>query len=319
MRVRPRNALAFTLFTLVASCSNLECDQQKQRSIEAMNSGIEAAKTQSYPMAIQKLQLALQLDPSNHTAAYNLGMVYVQQTDSRCRDLDPSDTSEQMKDRISQCRQLWDNAADAFKQAVKYADDDALYHYYLGRAYYESGKLNEARTELDRAVALNKRLYKAHWILGRIHAEQDRPREAAAAWTEACRLNPTFGKPFFDLGKLYYRWDFHDQARSVLEQGAPHAMDRDDRSNIYYQLGLVYDSTQKYDQAVDAYQKALEAKGDNLDAKFQLGLTLATKGDKNKAREVLTDYLKTVGQGTTQSTAFKIMAANLRLAKLAGE
>lgn len=316
MRVRLKNVVAFSLFTVAASCSQLECDQQKQESITFMNEGIEAAKTQSYPMAINKLELALQRDPTNHTAAYNLGMIYVQQTDSRCRDLDPNDQTPAMKERRMQCKELWQKASTAFAQAVKHNSDDALYHYFLGRAYYEAGDLQNARTELERSVAQNKRLFKAHWILGRIHADQDRAREAAAAWSEACRLNPTFGKPFIDLGKLYYKWDYYEEARTVLEQGAPHALDKDDKSNIYYQLGMSYDAMQKWDSAIDAYLKALEAKGDNLDAKLQLGLTYANKGAKDDAVKTLQEYLKAVGNAAGGTTAFKVMAANARLANL---
>lgn len=290
LRTRVKHGVAMTLLGLVAGCGGLTCDQQKQESIKHMNAGVEAATMQAFPTAEKELQMATTLDPENHFAAYQLGQVLIKQ-------------------------EKWDKAVEALSQAVKGNDKDAMYHYHLGHAYLEIGNLAMAKTSLEKAVKLNKRLFKAHFYLGKVHALEERPKEAAVAWTESARLNPTFGKPFLELGKLYYSWDHHDEAVKVLSAGGQHARDPEDLTDIFYTLGLTYDALKEYDKAVEAYNKSLEEKKDNVDARFQLGMTYANKGDKAKARKNLEEFIKVGGGNNT----FNIQAANDRLLKLTGE
>ena len=198
---------------------------------------------------------------------------------------------------------------------VKYNPKDAMYQYHLGHARFEVGKLDQARLALEESVKQNKRLYKAHFYLGKIHAAQERPKDAAAAWTESCRLNPGFGKPFYELGKLYFEWDHNQEAIQVLVQGAQNARDSEDLTDIYHQLGMAYDALKQYDKSIESYTKALEARKDNLEARFQLGMAYAAKGDKGNARKFLEEFVKQGGAGNT----FLIQAANDRLLKLTGE
>lgn len=282
--------LAFVL--ALGSCGNLTCDQDKQQSIEHMNLGVEAANEQAFQTAEKEFKTAADLDPTNHLAAYQLGQVLVKQ-------------------------EKWDKAAEALSTAVKFNDGDPMYHYHLGHAYLELNRLDMARTELEKAISLQKRLFKAHYHLGRVHEKQDRPREAAASWTESCKLNPGFGKPFYDLGKLYYLWDYHQEAATVLVQGAQYARDPEDITDIHYQLGMTYDALKQYDKAVEAFQKAIDAKKDNLLARYQLGLAYANKGDKPQAMDNLTEFTKVAG--SNPELAPSVQAAYDRLNRLRAE
>ena len=284
---RSKNLLGFTLFLALAGCA---CDQQKHESIKAMNAGIEKASLKSYTAAEKDLERATMLDPENHKAAYALSLVFIEQ-------------------------KKWDKAEGALSTALKFQKTDAMYHYHLGHALYEQKKHDMARGSLEEAVKLNKRLYKAHYYLGLVHKAEDRPRDAAAAFSESCRLNPKFGKPFYELGRLYFSWDHLEEARQVLIQGAQYAMDNEDMTNIWYQLGQSYDGLKQYDKAVEAYKKALDARKDNLEAVLQLGLAYANLGDKANARKNLEDFVKQGGGGND----FNIAAANSRLLKLSGE
>jgi tetratricopeptide (TPR) repeat protein len=294
-----------TLFFGVASCAGLECDADKRQSIEHSNRGVELMSKQSQNEATKEFELALQLDPQNQLAAYNLGQLLAQQADGKCRQAPGS----------RECIDLYDKAANAFSQAVKQNDKDAMYVYKLGNAQYESGKLDAARVSLEKAISLNKRLFKAHHILGKIHEAQGRPKEAATEWSESARLNPGFGKAFISLGKLYYTWDMYPQAASVLEQGAHTARDPEDRAAINYALGMTYDAQQQYDKAIAAYQESLKDDPGSIDTKLQLGFSYADKGDKVNAKKYLEDYTKSVGQ-TNEANAFKLVAANSRLFQL---
>ena len=187
--------------------------------------------------------------------------------------------------------------------------------YKLGQAFFESNKLEPAKKEFDKALSLNKRLFKAHWYNGRILEEQGLLKEASNSYTEAARLNPGFGKPFIDLGKLYYEWDFLQEAVSVLSQGAQYARDSEDLTNIYYYLGMAYDGLKQHDKAAEAYLNAIGARKENVEARLQAGMAFANKGDNEQAKKYLSEFVK-MGGG---NNAFAIQAANDRLAKIASE
>jgi tetratricopeptide (TPR) repeat protein len=275
---------------LWASCAGLTCDQNKKESIVRMNAGIDFLRAGAYPSAEKELEAATSLDQSNHQAAYALGQVYAKQKN-------------------------WEKAADAFSLAVKFDTDDAMYHYKLGEALFESDKLEPAKKELDRALAMNKRLFKAHWFEGQILAAQGKLKEAATEWTESCRLNPGFGRAFVSLGHLYYQWDYLQEAVSVLTQGAANARDGEDVTNIDYYLGMAYDGLKQYDKAADAYLAAIQARKENVEARLQAGMAFANKGDKDNAKKYLSEFVK-MGGG---NNPFNIQAANDRLSKLATE
>ena len=290
LAMRPSNVIGVVLLGLAAGCAGLTCDAQKKESIVRMNAGIEFAKSRAYGQAEKELEAATTLYPAHHQAAFALGQVYADQ-------------------------QKWEKAIDAFSLAVKHNAQDAMYRYKLGQALFESDKLEPGKKEFDKALSLNKRLFKAHWYEGRILARQGQLKEAAHAWTEACRLNPGFGKPFIDLGKLYYEWDFLNEAVTVLSQGAQYARDAEDLTNIYYYLGMAYDGLKQYDKSAEAYINAINARKENVEARLQAGMAFANKGDKPNAEKYLSEFVK-MGGG---NNAFAIQAANDRIAKLKAE
>jgi tetratricopeptide (TPR) repeat protein len=268
-------------------CGNLTCSREKKESIERLNAGITFAKARNLSAAAKELEAAVTLDPTNHEAAFNLGQVYADE-------------------------KKWDKAIDAFSQAAKHLNDDAMYRYKLGYAYFEAGKVDPAQKELEAALKLNPRLFRAQWMMGRILQKKERFKEAAISFTEAARLNPRFGRPFVDLGKLYYQWDYLQEAASVLAQGAQYARDAEDLTNIYYYLGMAYDGMKQYKQAAEAYLKAIEARKENVEARLMAGMAFANAGDKENAKKYLTEFKK-LGGGNNQ---FNVAAATDRLQKL---
>jgi len=286
--MRRTTPILVVLLGAAASCAGLTCDQNKKESIVRMNAGIDFAKSRAFTSAEKELEAATSLDQQNHQAAYALGQVY----------------SDQKK---------WDKAADAFTLAVKNNPDDAMYHYKLGQAVFETNKLDPAKKEFDKALGMNKRLFKGHWYEGKILAAQGKYKEAAGEWTESCRLNPGFGKAFIDLGRLYYSWDFLQEAVSVLSQGAQYARDSEDLTNIYYYLGMAYDGLKQYDKSAEAYVKAIDTRKENVEARLQAGMAYANKGDKANAKKYLGEFVK-MGGG---NNPFNIQAANDRLSHIA--
>lgn len=257
-------------------------------SIEAMNKGIKAAQLNSYTAAQKELEKAVKLYPDNHRAWFTMGQIY----------------SDQKK---------WEDAVRTLDEAVRIASDEPMYQMLLGIAHYEQGKGDAAQPFLEKAIALEDRLARAHFYLGRVFEDKDQPQDAAKEWTRAAMLDPTSGKPFVYLGKLYLMWDKVDQAIQVLEQGKEYVLD-EEKTNVYYYLGLAYDAKKDWDKSIAAYSAAIDAEKSNFDAKFQRGLAYAAKGDTKKAREDLQEYVK-----AASDNSYNKQEANKALMKLIAE
>src|SRR5689334_5406684 len=79
------------------------CYQERNKSIEMMNHGVEMGRQKLYDSAIRDLQQAIQIDPTNAAAHYNLGIVFKDQ-------------------------KKWDKAAEAYSNALKYDMDNPALH-----------------------------------------------------------------------------------------------------------------------------------------------------------------------------------------------
>jgi tetratricopeptide (TPR) repeat protein len=297
--MRPRSLVKLSgiaaLVLLVTGCPNKE----RNASIEAMNQAVEAASRGANEIAVKYFQEAARLYPENHQAWWGLGQVYA------------------MRQRN------WEGAAEAFGQASRYRPEDPMYHMWAGIAIYEDAvekgavsttTLGQALQHIEKAVDINGDLYRAHNHLGLIFRDMDRPKDAAQAWTRAAMLNPSFGDSFKHLGELYLLWDHYDEAERVLQLGTQHVIDERELTNVFYYLGLAYQQQKRFDPAIEAYSRAIELRADNLEARFQRGLTYAAKGDKTRARADLSEYAKAGG-----GDAFNKQEANKALMMLAME
>lgn len=281
-----RSLLVLSLALGVANCG----DKSQKKSIEIANEGVDVAGQGRVSEAEELFEEATATYRDNNNAWYNLGQV-----------------RDQLKD--------YEGAAEAYGEAVRVKDDDAMYHYKLGKANWNYNNISQAQTHLERAVQLNARLYNAHYHLGLVYDAQGKPKEAAESWTTSADLAPTFGKPFIRLGALYIRWDKLEEAISVLDQGRLNVRDGDELTNIYYNLGLGYQQQGNWDKAVEAYSNSIKSRSSNLDALRQRGFAYADKGDKTNAMKDLKSFVDQGGDGK----AFHIQAANQRLFRLSAE
>lgn len=263
-------------------------DRHQRSSHEATNAAAVHMRGGDVARAEAELRQATLLAGDNHVAWCNLGHVHAR-------------------------KGRWQEAALAYAEAASIAPQNASYDYFLGRALFEMGNPREAELALRRAIAGEPRLYKAHWYLGHVYQRLDQPRQAALAWTEGARRNPRFGRVFIDLAQLYRRWDKKREAIAVLEQAGRHVTDERALSDIYYYLGQAYSDRAQWQQAIDAFDRALGVDPDNREAQLQRGFAYASTGDRARARADLEAYLAH-GKGE-----FAARAAQDRLIRLALE
>ncbi|MCP4446307.1 MAG: tetratricopeptide repeat protein [Myxococcales bacterium] len=289
MAIPARSFVALSLLLGTVSTGSLvACGNAEQKESKTLaNEAVAAAGQGRLTEAEELLEDATATYRDNHNAWYNLGFV-----------------REQMKN--------YEGAAEAYSEAARVKDSDAMYHYKLGKAYWNHSNISQAQSALERAVQLNKRLYGAQYHLGQVYEKAGKPKEAAGAWSASAMLAPTFGRPFIELGNLYIKWDKLDQAVSVLDQGRINVRDGEDLTEIYYSLGMAYTKQGSWDKAIDAYSNAIQTRPSNLDALRQRGFAYAEKQDVENAKKDLKSFVDQGGGGD----AFHIQAANQRLFRL---
>jgi tetratricopeptide (TPR) repeat protein len=249
------------------------CYENRNKSIEFMNRGVEMGRQKLYDSAVRDLKLAAETDPSNHLAWFNLGIV--------------------QKDQ-----KHWDDAVTAFSRAAELESGNAGYHYELAEALQEAKKVDQAKSEYEAALKIDPRLYKTHFRLGTLLQAQEKFRDADGEYRKAIEINPRFVQPYIKLGYLYLDHDYDKEAVQVFQAGV---LASDSDGEVHLGLGESLQKTKQYDEAIKEFKKALERNGDLFMAVYDIGMTYKMADQKKEAKEWLQRFVASAGsKGTAE-------------------
>jgi tetratricopeptide (TPR) repeat protein len=150
----------------------------------------------------------------------------------------------------------------AFKQNLEAATlnpADASAHYQLGLIYQKRGEQEAARASFQRAVEIDSREIDAHYQLGRIARQQGRLDEAIRQFEEVVRLDPSHGQ-----------------------------------NEIWRETGLVYYNAGQYEDALDMFDKFLDKRPSDAEARYWRGMTLHSLGRENEAEQEMQNCVESV-------------------------
>jgi tetratricopeptide (TPR) repeat protein len=284
--------IAAALLLASTGCAN----EARNDSIRALNECNKAYGGKQFDTAIAACKRAVEKWSDNHSAWYSLGGAYAQKRD-------------------------WNSAVEAMSHAVQLVPEQGMYQLQYGRFLYEkavhTAREDEARRQnkkpeevtpdlttanfekplqhLQEAVKLNNELWRAHYFIGRIYRDVGKSKEAADELTKALHAAPTDPAPWVALAELYRQWDYTDQAIQIAEAGTAAVPGTNEKSDIWFEVGMGYDDKHLNDQAISAFTKALEARRDNHPAKFQRGQAYYRKGTYDEAKRDLEEFSKTGG------------------------
>jgi len=97
---------------------------------------------------------------------------------------------------------VWNNDISLWSHAVEVELDSTVARTNLGVAYMESGRFEQARMHLNRAVSLDPNLPDAWLALGTVYAEQGRYDKARELYGKTLELNPNQAMAHFNLGLI---------------------------------------------------------------------------------------------------------------------
>lgn len=99
---------------------------------------------------------------------------------------------------------------------------------------------------------------------------QQKYKEAAQAYAKALAKDPNNTPGLFNLGNSLYQQKQYDSSRKVMERTVTVAKNKMNKAAANYNIGNTYMSEQKWEEAIDAYKKALRANPQDVDAKYNL-------------------------------------------------
>ena len=250
------------------------------------------------PTAEQHCRRAIEIDPEKPMPYYLLGQVMISRygnakdkdkwgdivaTFQKVVELDPDHYGFEKNGRpfsayyylgqISEQLGDYQSAADAFKELIRIMPYQPVFYLRLGSLYDQLDNKQEAITAYERAIKINRDLWRAHDALWKLCVEyydqlyQADQLEAAAE----------------NLRKVVHSY-------SELRRLAPpanHEHDNDLLAQFRARLGSLYVVLQRENEAIEVLEKALETTPNNPDANYWLGIAYQEIGNFEQAERYL--------------------------------
>jgi Flp pilus assembly protein TadD len=172
----------------------------------------------------------------------------------------------------------YDQAIDAFTQAIRLKPDYPDAYNERGMAYDEKGEYDLAIQDYTQAVKLNPNYAEAYYNRGISYANKGDYNQAVQDYTHALKLNPNDADVYNNRRVAYANNGDYNQA--VLDYTRALKLKPDD-AGVYSNRGSAYQNNKQYEQALQDYDHALQFDPNAENAR--------------KNRDALAAYLKTQG------------------------
>lgn len=158
-------------------------------------------------------------------------------------------------------------------------------NFLVGLVEFKAGRLDEARTHFQEAIAASPTPYAEAWYnLGLLERTAERPEEAIAAYQKALAARPKYLAAINNLGLVYSDLERHDEAEAQYRL----ALDiKPTYTGAWVNLARVHAARGHNDEALAAYRRALEIDPGDRSARLQVAVTLRKAG---KVDEAIAEY-----------------------------
>jgi tetratricopeptide (TPR) repeat protein len=188
-------------------------------------------------------------------------------------------------------------AGEVLKKDPNYPDAHRL----LSRIYYHmldtsQGNHGVPKENVDKAIEHLEALVRVDpsdtdsiLLLGHLYRVDNQPKKAEATFRKVLQTDPNSKVGLANLSEIYIQQGDFDQAAETLNKIPEAEMD----SQLYGMLGYAYSQTQRFDKAIETYQKALTQDPDNNNLRRYYAEALLGSGKNDAARVELQKILKT--------------------------
>lgn len=274
------------VFCVASTMVFLSCHQERNESIRLMNAAVKLANEGRQEEAISRLTQAATVDPTNHRAHFNKGIIL--QTSKR-----------------------FDEAREAFKLAVDGAPDRAEYLYQLGMVLHEKGECSDAIPVLIKSSQVRPNHGETWLRLGECQMATEDFDGAQDTLIKAIEAKPLLSKSYLNLGRLYSDFRQFPNAIQTYKTGIEvlvaaktagfRAPELDSVVLALHQdLGTVYRRMGRVEQAIEVLTDARKLKRDEPATLFNLGMILKdVEGREEEAKTILKRFVSLSGSRQT--------------------
>jgi tetratricopeptide (TPR) repeat protein len=179
-------------------------------------------------------------------------------------------------------------AIPPLQQYIAHDAESAYAHFELGYADAQLQHNDDAKTEFDRAIAIDPKMAEAHLNLGLLVLESD-PAAAATEFSSAADLTPTESRPRFLYGLALEHSGKLDQALAQYQKAAQLAPNE---YEIAFALARALISLHRAAEAEPEFRHAVALKPDSAPAQLGLAESLESQQKYGAAADALAAYLK---------------------------
>ena len=309
--------------------------------------GLKALNDHNYALAAQAFEQAIQTDPDDYSAHFNLGFAYtmLKRTPEavteyrKVLELKPGLYEAELNLSVLLFEQRDFSAAlTHLRVAVEKKPEEFRPNYYLGQAYYGIGDDASAERCFRKAAQLNPQSANAQVELGRSIANQRRLEEAEIHYRRAAQIDPEFKQYLIELGsrfeekgknaaaiRLYREFPGNPLVGERLgnlllqahkpKEALPYlqlVVNRSPTPANRFALATAYVETKQPVKAIPLLKLALEGEPGNFDLRMMYGRLLR---DQRKFALAAQEFLRAVRIKPDSSDAWKELAGALNLMK----
>ena len=274
------------------------------------SSGLSFASLNNLDGALDRLAIALKLDPSLPGVRYNYALVLARagkfdeserQTELEIASPHAKTESEldlwRLKARDFYSQKKWQDTIDAYRKTLELDPDSSEAYGAMGEALYSLNRTQESKAALEKAESLDPENGATHALLGKLYQDEGKQDQAIAEFEAAFRLRPGDQEVIYRLFRIYsHNGDAANKARllAALQNllASQNTESRNEaKATVLNDNGVELEQKGDMSGALDDFDQAASIDVTNLIFQRNAALTLCKMGRPEEAIRRLRDIL----------------------------
>ncbi len=160
---------------------------------------------------------------------------------------------------------------------------------HLSHFHFEDGELEQALSFIQKALKIQPDDTKAQILLANIHLEMGNPIETIDLLKDLLKEHPRSVEAYYLLAGALMAVDNPQMTEKILAEGiknvGPHPL-------LWTKYGELHVATGNYEKSIHFFKKALEARPNDAQRWFELGMVLLMKRDLEEAEKAFLEATK---------------------------
>ena len=196
-----------------------------------------------------------------------------------------SDAAHYVLSKNASQNKKYDDALSELEKAINLNRENPLYYYDKGKILYLKRRYEDAQWNFEKACELNENFYQSKYNLGLTFEKLNQNGEAKKAFSEAIEIKNNYEKAFLELARINAK----ENCFSEAEKNYQKALEiNPDNPKIFDELGSLYFQNGDIEKSEEYFKKAIESrpKGEESTlAKYNLSTVLLDSGDFVQAQK----------------------------------